>query len=146
MNKTEQPRELKFRAWDKLTQKFELIGFNMIGECTIFGLLEQYKLDRLNHIVITQFTGLQDKNGKDIYEGDVVKNDDAPEMIRGTEFHNKEDISHHRIYWDNERACFWDERLEDGDSLAGYLDGNISFVIDCEIVGNIFENKEFLID
>lgn len=135
-------RELKFRAWDGKSMAFE--GFNIIGECTMFGILQQYSLKEGLHLEITQWTGLKDVHGKDVYEGDIVKLDETPEHLKGTEFHNTEDISHHKIYWNVERAMFWDLRIEDGDSLAGHLDGDISFVSDCQIIGNIYQNPELL--
>lgn len=78
-------RELVFRAWDKLQNKFlypHPIGFSILGETMCFDLIGQQikeftpeltTLERLNDVVITQFTGFLDRYGNQIYEGDIMK-------------------------------------------------------------------------
>ena len=39
---------------------------------------------------------------------------------------------------------YWDKRIEDGESLAAYIDNDITFIRDGEIIGNIHENPELI--
>jgi len=70
-------REIKFRSWDKQDKEIDS------WECILDDGFESYLNDRFE---ILQFTGLKDKNGKEIYEGDIAKNESG--IIAPIEFNN----------------------------------------------------------
>lgn len=117
-------REIKFRAFDTATKKMLVTGFHVIGEVTAFGIIEQMlmeeplgktTLERMGDVEIMQFTGLFDKNGTEIYEGDIVK---VPQDY----------IKPIAVYWNNEMTGFYPLLSERSIHLT--------------VIGNLYQNPE----
>lgn len=124
----------KFRAWLRLDKQMLPVG--EIDFDYEFAYLEEengYRCERdFDEIELMQFTGIKDKNGKEIYEGDIVKYKLEEKIFT--------DITSLNKFF----ACFG---LEDdtGDWFCSFdwlLEnvGKDGF----EVIGNIYENKELL--
>ena len=137
-------REIKFRAWDDINKKWllgydkpNLGGFSMLGEVMAFGeynkMLSSFNLEDWDKIILMQFTGLKDRNGKEIYEGDVIRcTDDADEI---SELNS--DTGYGNVEWLNESGMWYVYEINNGIDILmqeGYI----------EVIGNIYENPELL--
>lgn len=118
-------REIKFRTWD--VGKKQMIGPYEIGSLFAQECGFNYD-DKKCGTYLMQFTGLLDKNGKDIFEGDIILKD-------GIYF---------EIIWNRLNASFYckpkrllDRKLRPG--LEGFDEVELY-----EVVGNIYENPELM--
>lgn len=120
-------REIKFRAWDKQEKKMQ---YNdditiMVKWTTDEPLPLNRNFEENDLQLMLQYTGLKDKNGKEIYEGDIVEY--FEEYMDGSM--DDESQIEEIEYID---GCFYPI----GNSL--YSGNNI------EVIGNIYENPELL--
>lgn len=117
--------EIKFRAWSTSTNKmYELDPAKKTGT----SLYELHEAESGTWKVM-QFTGLRDKNGKEIYAGDIVG---SPDKKMAAEVFQVQDDSNHGAW-----ACLH----KDGDlqTLWAAINDN-----GFEVIGNIYENQELL--
>jgi len=136
-------REIKFRAWDKekinmsssfsfgdLEEDHGAVGFKNENGFWV----SPYELGADGNCVLMQFTGLFDKNGKEIFEGDIVN----------YSLYKQPDIS--AVYW-GEFSIF-----EAADSIECWLVTALNFpwalsdlnLGKIEVIGNIFEDPKLL--
>ena len=81
---------------------------------------------------LMQFTGLLDKNGKEIYEGDILSGEDNL------------DKSPMVVCWDDENLQWVVKRVSDKDKFELWYVMEESSVKEPEVIGNIYENPELL--
>ena len=131
---------LKYRAWNKKTQSFidygDLVLDLRSGKIYAgdIGLVES-TIDVTDQIELMQSTGMKDKNGVEIFEGDVVQAEQyltttIPVRINGI------------VKYSNRYTMFYlDNGSERHDLYMQSLGGSI---YNFEIIGNIYENSELL--
>ena len=123
-------REIKFRAWlkeDKKMVNVETMDFTdkSMQYLEKNEIINAYLLKRMSFddVELMQYTGVKDKNGKEIYEGDIIICKYGPQIAM-------------EVKW-----------VDEGFRTLGKYDGDnyVGFVKDsAEVIGNVYENKNLL--
>lgn len=140
-------REIKFRAWDK--KRFGM--FKDVGVIPHAGVIETGLDDHflLEDVELMQYTGLKDKNGKEIYEGDIVnvgRKDLEWSMEEGyvgqVIYDNATiDIGVNGGEYSNMVCGFICRSTKDSAHMDEYCTNEME---EGEVIGNVWENKELL--
>ena len=126
-------RGIKFRIWD--TENKEMLKVQELDfEPTFYGGRIAIRPDQYNDyfdtedMILMQYTGLHDKNGKEIYEGDILRFNEVDTAI---------------VEWNEKYAYFMVRPIQDyyfdSDVLGHAIEYN-----NAEIIGNIYENEDLL--
>lgn len=117
-------KEIKFRAYFPNKAEMKIVATQNIYEGNnTYLYLSPMPGSNYESIKLMQYTGLKDKNGKEIYEGDIIRDNDSFLW---------------EVYWED--GSFYAKGGEY--ELSEHL---IEFIPDwCEVIGNIFENLELL--
>ena len=123
-------REIKFRAWSSTMKK--MLNWDAVSGMSAWLLFTETKAN-----IPMQYTGLIDKNGVEIYEGDIITIIDK--VSEYNEKISREKFGYFVVHWSEQLAGWYPE------SLNGYEpDESWWSVWDTEVIGNIYENPELL--
>lgn len=132
-------REIKFRAWDKENEEIVRVDGICLNRNVfdtknyIYGsqphfIDEHNDLHLTEECVLMQYIGLKDKNGVDIYEGDIIKYGKNIFLI---------------VYSENIASFTVDFKRTDK-KVNCYPNVNKGTMLSAEVIGNIYTNKELL--
>ncbi len=146
-------REIKFRAWDKVCREMfynsELANGDMMVIC-LDGEIQlsdddTYKPD---DFILMQYTGLKDKNGKEIYEGDILRVQTGWYKSAKNEVDKFDKGVKGETLWTVEHKIF---NCEMGFMIYGLdrrfhklMTQSMMWNTKAEVIGNIYENPELL--
>lgn len=132
-------REIKFRAWDKRNKKMETR--NILNNITWFTYEDVntrlYMAQASCDYIILQYTGLKDKSGKEIYEGDILKGHDCDYPV---------DVLATVLFEEGSFIIKGNEKKSESEESMIFYWCNSDNIKDCEfeIIGDIYENPELL--
>lgn len=123
-------RDIKFRAWDKNRESmWSPDYFKLRQDASRYYIVTTTGHGSIHDVELMQYTGLKDKNGVEIYEGDILSDQDS--MAKPSV----------EVYWHSDAASWWAKDIETPNSKGTNL---FHFHRWCEVIGNIYESPELL--
>lgn len=125
----------KFRAWDKVFKEMVQVNALVLDEQVVKVTYKNGNVAKedMKEYELMQSTGLKDKNGKEIFEGDIITNG-----IDVVDVRNHETLGFYTLV--NGREVFFGH----GMSIEEFEEDIEGFTEIVEIIGNIYENPELL--
>lgn len=133
-------REIKFRGMttNLVENEFvygyyqKIIGYGSCDMGNIYHLIvnENDESNYVDEKTVGQYTGLKDKNGVEVFEGDKVN------VIYGKWYHNKEGLDRNGVVIFDKKTSSFKISIENSKVLVGFYDLN-----KIEVIGNIHEVK-----
>lgn len=121
-------KKIKFRGWSRYNEQMikpkYFISMDGLKLCDNDGFINK---DYPEDIILMQFTGLLDKQGKEIYEGDIVN----------VSYGKQKESFRRKIIYNSKIASFI---VSCGDNI----NSRILEISVFEVIGNIYENKELM--
>lgn len=142
-------RDIKFRAWDKKYEGMrEVLTLSVVSKEVIVKTATSMRARPLEEVELMQFTGLKDRNGREIYEGDIVCIEDqiVADNIGG--FNRYEPLNHlAEVRFVSSAFGAEIRELAEGLGRGFYTFSRLQSEIDIssiEVIGTIYENPELL--
>jgi len=129
-------REIKFRAWSSWYKKMCYYDLRRLKKKHLKLASLNICLQKEQRETLMQYTGLKDKNGKEIYEGDILKMEKIVDNKKVTFSSSKRKETSYIVKWE---SYGWDVPS----SLCSDNPG-VRKIYKHTIIGNIYENPELL--